>query len=267
MAPTKHCDHDCKYNGAENKAGKRLDMVRCCLCMRWFHVNCLKAKDESSENIWNCFSCRMMPMQITTLLASVTQLTCALNELKDAHELSKAETTALKCEVSELKCKIAEMNNSKTFSSAAQQNRTSSTPRKSTLLIGDSIIRDVDQEKLSDTSVKCFPGATIKRVHDELQQINSAEPPSKIILVAGTNDCAKEDVTISDTIEQFSNLLSTACSKADEVVVSSVCPRLDTSWDQDHFASFNAGLQSIVKTKADVCSLITLRPLPLEMDL
>ena len=228
-----------------------MEMIRCCFCMRWYHVNCLKAKNENFDNVWNCSTCRMMPMQITTLLDSLSQLTCALNELKNAHELSKAETTALKCEVGELKCKISEMNNAKTFSSVVQT-AVPSTPKKSSLLIGESVIRDIDQEKLTDTSLRCIPGATVKRVHDELQKMNPAEPHSKIIIVAGTNDCAKEDVTISDTIEQFSSLLATACGKADEVVISSVCPRLDTSRDQEHFASFNAGLQSICEDKGCV---------------
>ena len=250
MAP-KHCDSDCKHNGAASKGGKALEMVRCCFCMRWFHANCMKDKNETFENIWNCLTCRMMPTQITTLLASLSQLTCVVNELKDEQEKLKAETTALKCEISELKCKFDEMKNSQTYSSVVQNNNPSTQTRNS-LLIGDSVIRDIDQEKLSETTVKCLPGATIKRVHDELQKIDPTESHSKIFIVAGTNDYAKEDKTIQDTIEQFSNLLSYACSKADDVVVSSICPRQDISRNEEDLAAFNAGLQSLCEDKGCV---------------
>ena len=111
------------------------------------------------------------------------------------------------------------------------------------------MIRDIDEKKLINTSVKCLPGATVKRVKEELDKMESTRHHKKIIIVAGTNDCAQDGVSVAETIESFTHLLETASNKTDEVVVSSVCPRLDSPQNEEHFASFNAGLQSLCEDK------------------
>ena len=185
----------------------------------------------------------------------VTDLSKVLKEVKDAHEQTKAEVVALKCEASELKDKMNELNKSRSYSGAVMQ-RNPEPVKKSTLLIGDSTIRDIDEEKMTDTSIKCYPGATLERVRDELLKLKETHTTNKIVVVAGTNDCAKDDVLVNDALEDASNLIQTARSMADEVVISSICPCLDK--DREHLSAFNAGLQSLCEEKE--CSLIDSTP-------
>jgi len=247
-ANVRYCYHDCLYKGAETKGGKSLKMVRCCFCMNWFHEKCIKDKNDTIETIWNCYTCRNMPMQIMCLMQTVDKLAQRLEDVKEAHEQTRAESVALKCEIGELKSKLDNLG-APSYSSAVQNKHAAPPPAKSTLLIGDSMIRDVDEKKLINTSVTCLPGATAKRVKEELDKMESTRHHKKIVIVAGTNDCAQEGMSVAETIESFTHLLETASNKADEVVVSSVCPRLDSPQNEEHFVSFNIGLQSLCEDK------------------
>ena len=66
---------------------------------------------------------------------------------------------------------------------------------KPTLLIGDSLIRNVDENKLDNTIVRSMSGATIGDVHDELSIDDKLY--KKIFVCAGTNDCSKGDMNIT----------------------------------------------------------------------
>ena len=131
----RHCYHDCLYKGAETKSGKSLKMVRCCFCMNWFHEKCIKDKNDTTEAIWNCNTCRKMPMQIMCLMQTVDKLVQSLKDVKEAHEQSKAESVALKCEIGELKSKLDNFG-AASYSSAVQKQHAASPLEKSTLLIG-----------------------------------------------------------------------------------------------------------------------------------
>lgn len=89
-------------------------------------------------------------------------------------------------------------------------------------------------------------------------KFTGAKSRSKIVVVAGTNDYSKDDVSVTDALEDALKLIQTARSMADEVVISGVCPRLDTSKDQEHFPAFNAGLPSLCEEKE--CSFIDHSP-------
>lgn len=251
---TSHCDPDCKYGGAETKNGKSLVMIRCCFCMHWFHEDCMKRKNENTDHVWNCFTCRTMPVQITNLIQHVTDLANSLKEMKDAHQESKAESVALKYEIAELKSKMETMTASSTYSSVASSIKAQTPPKKETLLIGDSIIRDVDESKLLNTKVKCLRGATVKDVHEEMLKEKREQPHKKVVVVVGTNDCAKDDVSVSDIVNQYGSLVTAARTLADEVIISSICPRLDQQPDEDRCSALNAGLQGLCEDKK--CSFV-----------
>ena len=92
---------------------------------------------------------------------------------------------------------------------------------KPTLLIGDSIIRNVDENKLDNTIVRCMSGATIGDVHDELSIGDKLY--KNIFVCAGTNDCSKSDMDIEVVTENFSTLLQVSQAKVaapNDIVVS-----------------------------------------------
>ena len=81
------------------------------------------------------------------------------------------ELKFLRSQVDELNIKMDELKNRPTGDHCHCHNPTPEKSEKANaLLIGDSMIRDVDESKLVNTSVKCLPGATVKRVHDEMQK-------------------------------------------------------------------------------------------------
>ena len=73
----KTCIADCK--GGKKKGGKDPEMLRCCSCMRWFHLACV---NEKGEGIWNCPSCQKLPFMVTELLDMVKTLTDDFNAYK-----------------------------------------------------------------------------------------------------------------------------------------------------------------------------------------
>lgn len=190
-----------------------------------------------------------MPAQIAHLIQHVTDLANSLKEMKDAHQESKAESATLKYEIAELKSKMEMMTASSTYSSVASSIKAQTPPKKETLLIGDSIIRDVDESKLLDTRVKCLRGATVKDVHEEMLKEKREKPHKKVVVVVGTNDCAKDDMPVSDIVNQYGSLVTVAHTLAEEVVISSICPRLDQKQHEGRRIALNAGLQGLCEDK------------------
>ena len=50
------CIPGCKHK--KDKSGG--DMIRCCLCARWFHGKCLELSADDMGSVWPCFSCRRL---------------------------------------------------------------------------------------------------------------------------------------------------------------------------------------------------------------
>ena len=65
--------------GCKHKKGKSGgDMIRCCLCARWFHGKCLELSADDMGGVWACFSCRRLGGDLqhtnTKLAPSLTTL-------------------------------------------------------------------------------------------------------------------------------------------------------------------------------------------------
>ena len=122
---------------------------------------------------------------------------------------------------------------------------------RSQLIIGSSIIRDIDQGKLQDTDVICIPGGTIDTVKQRISSLDHKY--EHITLVVGGNDCdVKPAVPPKSVVDSYTDLIDSAKGKANYVNVSSICPRLKCEIAQDTIESANAGLQVACSEKADV---------------
>ena len=92
-------------------------------------------------------------------------------------------------------------------------------------------------------------GATIGDAHDELSIDDKLY--KKIFVCAGTNDCSKSDVNIEVVTENFSTLLQVARAKVaapNDVVVSSIPPRTDSTRTQQRVEELNSILQETSTT-------------------
>ena len=115
--------------------------------------------------------------------------------------------------------------------------------KKKLLLIGDSLIRDIDSEKLDNTDVIILPGG---RVEDALKHLELVEESlCNVYLCIGTNDCSKEATNIEKIRDCYLKLVSTAQKKAENVIISCIPPRLDSELNRQKVESLNAGLVSL----------------------
>jgi hypothetical protein len=110
------------------------------------------------------------------------------------------------------------------------------------MLIGSSIVKDIDQTKLANTIVKCLPGAKVVNLTGEIEKLpgNSYD---RLVIVGGGNNCS--DTKDSNAIvSDFKVMINAAKRKANTVTVASVCPR-GISEVQENIDTVNAGLQSL----------------------
>ena len=86
-------------------------------------------------------------------------------------------------------------------------------PKKKTLLIGSSIIRNIDPQKLVSTDVKCIRGGKVK---DVLTAIQSSDNVDQMVIVVGSNDCAEENRAagdVQDILHMYEDVITAAVEK------------------------------------------------------
>ena len=118
--------------------------------------------------------------------------------------------------------------------------------KERTLLVGSSLVRDMEQSHLVNTDVVCIPGG---KISDVLKTVSQAETDkyARIALVVGGNDCDPRNPstreTPSEIVDKYKSLIQVSKEKARNVLVSSICPRISSTSTMTHIDSVNAGLQ------------------------
>jgi hypothetical protein len=115
-----------------------------------------------------------------------------------------------------------------------------------TLVIGSSIIRDISPSQLQDTDVMSISGGHINEVAAEISK-TPADKYNHVVLVVGGNDCDPRELTTqvspSNIVEEYKDLVKICKTKTQSVSVSSICPRTTTVHARNQIDSVNAGLQ------------------------
>ena len=115
-----------------------------------------------------------------------------------------------------------------------------------TAVLGSSIIRDIDQNKLVATKCICIPGVHIKDIQAKVDKFPAGNRLYLAVLVVGGNDCdGRQDTPISDILAQYEDLIEGAKSIATSVTVSSMCPRRKSIELNERIDTLNAGLQGL----------------------
>ena len=210
----KHCTEGCKVKNSDN-------MVRCCVCAHWYHMKCFKLSEADISGVWPCFKCRNMARDIRsdndkivvltelvqTLVTSMEGNSDNLRTIKsqyaqmeDDNKLLKRKNEALETEVKELKRRL---------NSAEHQTSTA----KKTLILGSSLVRNLDEHKLHDTEVLCLRGAKVANLAKELEMVRSSPRTySRILLLGGRNDASQDEehVDLEQAISQYKTMVNTA---------------------------------------------------------
>ena len=155
---------------------------------------------------------------------------------KDSHiDNLNDENRALRENVS----KLAQENQRLTW----EMNRIKSKNQKKKILVGSSIIRDIDPVKVN-VDLRSISGAKVKDVLDNVK--GQQDHVDEIMLVVGGNDCneaSRDAGDVQDILETYAALITAAKEKSEAITVSSICLRLTSPKTQESIEALNAGLQ------------------------
>ena len=251
--PQRWCVTDCHHDGkSKNKANKKLDMLRCCVCMNWFHKECISELGPF-EDVWNCGKCRTVPSVIFELLNELKQLRSDIKELKKDHDDVKGTLTvvsntctSLKEENNTLKQQVGSLIQdlqSKQWSCFHDTDRPS-------LVLGDSHVKDIDETKLKNTKVVSVTGG---KVADVLSHLKDADDMySNIVVCVGTNDCGADNFVADQVVDSFKAVIDVAKTRVSDpkqISISIIPPRIDSEKTQEHVDTLNACLYSVAEDK------------------
>jgi len=97
-----------------------------------------------------------------------------------------------------------------------------------TLLVGSSIIRDINKKKNDiDMDPICIRGDKVHDVTERLLQLPKDTKLENMIIQVGSNDCCSKDFALNIFSENYKMLITVAESISNNVVLSGLCPRLD----------------------------------------
>ena len=94
---------------------------------------------------------------------------CLKLKLEEENAVLRHQNEVLTREVNELKRRLNERK--------TEQNKS--------LILGSSIIRNIDEKKLDNTEIRCLRGAKVKDLNKELQEANSAGKKYTQIILLG----------------------------------------------------------------------------------
>ena len=237
----------CKHNRKEKRECQKVNMIQCSICFLKFHEECVDAKKDDFA-CWPCPSCRAIPSNISKIfdilvpLQKVVQesktssdtVARSLNQLETQCRFLREENTALQSKVDDLTRKLQDIQSKES---------------KTSLVVGDSLLRDINPGCLVDTEVKVIPGGKVNDVLKHLQD-DVSESLGRIVLAAGTNDCSSQDFECETTSKVFKDVINLAKQKVPEskdVCIMSVPPRTDSDVHQQKVDLFNACLCTVAQ--------------------
>ena len=237
------------------KGTGKSSLIQCSWCQMWLHVTCVNLSEKETIGFWVCPTCRELPR---TVLKISEQLDAVIKNNMDLvrdtaakivriHEL-EAENKRLRDSV-----KSISTNNQDTEIHVCEEvHLSTSTPTenndvrkpKGTLLIGGSIIRDINKRRFEcDTDPMCIRGGKVNDISSAILHLPENTNLENIIIQVGSNDCVSDDFDKDTFREEYCALVEIARSASDNVVISGICPRLD---DKDgHISAGNRILSKI----------------------
>ena len=77
-------------------------MVRCCMCMRWHHGDCLP-REEEVVGIWNCPKCRLIPQLFAEMKKSYLNMQVEMQTMSARHLSLETEIKEIKEQCTKLR--------------------------------------------------------------------------------------------------------------------------------------------------------------------
>ena len=219
----------CIFPGCMFGSDARHKLTNCLWCRQPYHKKCVKSE------VYICVNCRVVPNQVSHLSHMVNTLVetvqTLVTENRELQKTVKAQCTT----IGSLAKSVGEMDNRPTSISAAR------VPDQD-LVIGSSVLRNIDQNKLKHTKVTSISGGRIRHIRERLSQDSGRY--RRITLCVGGNDCGAmtDQQPIEDIICSYRELVKEAKSKCEEVYVGSVFPRCAATGVSERIDTLNAAL-------------------------
>jgi hypothetical protein len=215
--------------------------------MAWFHTVCVK--ESITNTLYTCTNCCTIASNVSNivlgmgaLMTKVEKISRNIGEMNESHmnlaskmqdiqrdnDRTKQDNIILRNELVQLRAELQEKK---------WANLQTGRP-KNVLVVGSSVLRDIDNTKIENTTVHNLSGGKIKDAKDVIHNI-PARQYSEIALVIGGSDCEDTTTTVKDIVEEYKGLLSVAKEKAENVIVGSILPRI-CPHDEDTAHRINA---------------------------
>ena len=196
-------------------------MVQCHMCQAWVHPECVGEDDKDIIGIWSCTSCRMLPTFVERLLEKTSMLESLVVKLERSNQQLVSLMGEQSQEIRRLREDIA---TSKRQNGDADSN--DGGPQAVTLLVGNSLLRDVRVDKTSSGNpikIRRKSGATLADIEQMIDDAAKTETIDEIFIVGGTHETTS-DVSAANIKENIAQLLRKAKTLTPTITVSSVLP-------------------------------------------
>ena len=221
------------------------NVVRCIICYALFHIECVSVSTKDKAKIWTCSSCRKLTKCVQQLqshvfelkesqskmLELITKISQGFEDEKTKRRKAEEDLKAVRSQLSELVALSKQATSTTSVTPPLQEETTSqlqeevhTAPPLPNLLLGTSLLRNVDPTKLDNWEVTAKGGATIADLHKELAGLSKGSY-SKLVLVCGSIDLESKSAT--EVIEDYQAIVATASTIAESITISSILPRAD----------------------------------------
>jgi lysophospholipase L1-like esterase len=204
--------------------------------MKWFHVECIGG--EKQGVVWHCDFCLTLPNQLHQVMDLVLRLNGNQTAMQKSLDTLMSQCKLLRTENAHLRTQIEKLQ-------TPSRNISSCTSSRN-VVIGDSLIRDIDEDKLVSTKVVALSGGKVQDAIRELE--DCTEPFHDVYLCIGTNDCGRSEFDEQAFAEGYRTLIDVAMEKtsdASNVHVVSIPPRTDSAQAMEHVDRANGCVASL----------------------
>ena len=226
-------------------SGSRRSDAHCVLDELQFHVKCVTEQEPNfdARSAYRCDTCKLFPVNI---LQHIDSLNNAMQEMATAQQAMhrvisrKLDELATQADESKrenelLRAKVTDMT------TQLQQKQWPTHRPQQTVVVGTSLVKHMDENKLQHTRVICLPGAKLQWIAKTVRNLPPDTACNRLVVVAGGNDVADSN-ELQDAVNDYETVITEAKKRFTSVVISSVPPRLDNEDFTAKIDHFNAQL-------------------------
>ena len=256
------CLEKCKHLRKEKDKGKVISAIQCTVCWGWYHDDCVGTEPGVPLGSWPCPTCRTIPGNINMMVLNMKTMSDSMGEMKGVMETLVKLVTDMKGTCDSTNAKLTDLQGkhdalaeeNEQLKQSIQRLREQIDVKKqevftegncSHLVIGDSLLRSIDHNKLQNTVVKSMSGADTADVLHKVDELDDIY--MDVTICVGTNDCNTNDddfqpAAIADSYKQLVNKMAEKVDDVSKVTIVSVPPRADEPAKQERVKALNACL-------------------------